>query len=121
MREILISLLMLGLIVGLDWLGLEGSGLYQFVGLLRFELDGVPIGGGVGGHVSLLAIMVGVFYAGGMLFTWKGESLQALKGKGGFLGRAVAGLAKVFGGVLIAVAAAAVLRYAWWLVVQMLR
>ena len=117
MREILISLLMLGLIVGLDW-GLEGSGLYQFVGLLRFELDGVPIGGGVGGHVSLLAIVVGVFYAGGMLFTWDGKGL---KGKGGFMARAVAGLAKVFGGVLIAVAAAAVLRYAWWLVVQMLR
>ena len=78
MREILTSLLMLGGIVGSDWLGLEGSGLYQFVGLLSFDLDGVPIGGGVGGHVSLLAIVVGVFYAGGMLFTWQGEGCQAL-------------------------------------------
>ena len=121
MREILISLLMLGVIVGLDWLGLEGSGLYQFVGLLRFELDGVPVGGGVGGHVSLLAIVVGVFNADGMLFTWQGEGGQALTDKAGFWRRAMAGLAKVFGVVLIALAAAAALRYGWWLVVQMLR
>ena len=39
--------------------------MYQFVGLLRLDLDGVPIGGGVGGHVSLLAIVVGVAYAEG--------------------------------------------------------
>ncbi len=121
MREILISFLMLGMIVGVDLLGLEGSGVHQFVRLLRFEPDGVPIGGGVGGHVSLLAIVVGVVYAGGMMFTWRGKGLQVSGGKGAFLGRAVAGLAKIFGGAMMAVAAAAVLRYAWWLVGSVLR
>ena len=116
MRDILISFLMLGMIVGVDLLGLEGSGVYQFVGLLRFDLDGVPIGGGVGGHVSLLAIVVGVVFAGGMLFTWKGKGSEVVGGKRGLMGRAASGLAKVFGGAMMAVAAAAVLRYAWGLV-----
>ena len=116
MREILISFLMLGLIVGVDLLGLEGSGVYQFVSLLRFDLDGVLVGGGVGGHVSLLAIVVGVAYAGGMLLTWEGKGSDAVGGNGGFGGRAASGLAKVCGGALMAVAAAVVLRYAWGLV-----
>ena len=116
MREILISFLMLGMIVGVDLLGLEGSGWYQFVGLLRFEQDGVPIGGGVGGHVSLLAIVVGVVYAGGMLITWEGKGSEVVEGNGGLMWRAAAVLAMVFGGAMMAVAAAVVLRYAWWLV-----
>ncbi len=116
MKEILISVLMLGMIVGVDLLGLEGSGMHQFVGLLRFELDGIPIGGGVGGHVSLLAIVVGVVYAGGMLFTWKGKGSEVVGGKRGLMGRVPSGLAKVFGGAMKAVAAAAVLRYGWWAV-----
>ena len=86
MREILISFLMLGLIVGVDLLGLEGSGVYQFVGLLRLDLDGVPIGGGVGGHVSLLAIVVGVAYAGGMLLTWERKGSQVSGDKEGLDG-----------------------------------
>ncbi|MDE0431526.1 MAG: hypothetical protein OXH98_17325 [Caldilineaceae bacterium] len=121
MREILISFLMLGMIVGVDLLGLEGSGVHQFVGLLRFEPDGVRIGGGVGGHVSLLAIVVGVVYAGGMLFTWERKGSDVVGGNWGLKGRAAAGLAKVFGGAMMAVAAAAVLRYAWWLVGSVLR
>lgn len=116
MREILISFLMLGMIIGVDLLGLEGSGVHQFVGLLRLDLAGVPIGGGVGGHVSLLAIVVGVVYAGGMLLTWEGRGSEVVGGNGGFLRRAAAGLVKVFGGAIVAVGAAAVLRYAWWLV-----
>ncbi len=120
MREILISVLMLGMIVGVDLLGLEGSGVYQFVGLLRLDLDGVPIGGGVGGHVSLLAIMVGVVYAGGMLFAWEGKGSDAVGGNGSLMGRAAAGLAKVLGAAMMAVAAAVVLRYAWGLVGPML-
>lgn len=121
MREILISVLMLGMIVGVDLLGLERSGWYQFVGLLRPDLGGVPIGGGVGGHVSLLAIVVGVVYAGGILFAWERKCSEAVGGEGGLLRRAAAGPAKVFGGALMAVAAAAVLRYAWWLVGSVLR
>ena len=118
MRETLNSLMMLGLIVVVDWLGMEGYGWYQFVGLLRFNLDGVSIGGGIGGHVPLLAIVVGTVYAGGMLFTWNGKGLQASQDKKDFLQRAAAGFAKVLGGALIALASVAVLRYAWWLVVQ---
>ncbi|MDE0071628.1 MAG: hypothetical protein OXO48_18070 [Caldilineaceae bacterium] len=121
MRDILISFLMLGMIVGVDLLGLEGSGVYQFVGLLRFDLDGVPIGGGVGGHVSLLAIVVGVVYAGGMMFTWEGKGSEVVGGNWGLKGRAAAGLAKVLGAAMMAVAAAVVLRYAWGLVGSVLR
>lgn len=64
MREILISLLILAVIVGLDGLGLEASGVRQLMRLLRFEPDGVWVGGLPGGRVSLLAIVIGVCYVG---------------------------------------------------------
>lgn len=47
-----------------------------------------------------------------MLFTWERKGSQVLKGQRGFLGRSLAGFAKVLGGALMAVAA---FQYAGWL------